>query len=112
MKVFAATFSFYILFLSVLPTFVSLSGAEKKHGQNTCCNISKHCEKKSDNNKDNGSSKGQCTPFFGCTKIQAVFPIIASLPIKDLSKNIQYAIFTESYISTSHTSVWHPPKVV
>jgi hypothetical protein len=113
MKIFAATLVFYILLLSVIPVLSSFKVTGKKEQcQKTCCHLSKPCEKKSDNKKDKGCPQGQCSPFFGCTKMQIVIPTFAALTSKQIVLDEGNSFFVQSYVSTSLASVWHPPKVV
>ena len=113
MKLFAASLGIYILFLAVLPTFVNLKLTDKKENcQRTCHPISKSCENKSGKN-DKGCSKGLCTPFFGCAKMQVVIPISATLPSKPaVVHEKHFSLYIEPHFSTVLISVWHPPKVV
>ncbi len=112
MKLFAAALSFYILFLAVLPTFANMKMSNMKGGcQKTCCPLSKPCENKSNNTKDNGCAKGQCTPFFSCAKMQVIIPVSTALPCKQVLYKHHYVLSFDSYYFTSLSSVWHPPKV-
>ena len=111
MKSFAATFGIYILFLTILPTFVNLIVSDKiEHCRKTCCPYAKSYENKSEK-KDNGCNKEQCTPFFGCTKMQVIIPFSASLPCKPVISKTHFILFVESCFSTALTSVWHPRKL-
>ncbi len=113
MKIFAATLGFYILLLSVIPVLSNFKVTGKKEQcQKTCCHLTKSCEKKSDNKKDKGCPQGQCSPFFGCTKMQIVVPTFAALISKQIVLGERISFFVQSYVTTSLSSVWHPPQVV
>ncbi|MCX6290816.1 MAG: hypothetical protein NT126_03540 [Bacteroidetes bacterium] len=111
MKLFAAFFSFYILFLTVSPSFLIMKVEKKEHCRKERCHASKPCEKKSDHKKEKSCPKGQCTPFFGCVKVQVVIPSFVVLSDKQPVQKKTFAFFVESYSSASLASIWHPPQV-
>lgn len=112
MKTAALIWALYILFLALLPSFNILpsSPAAAKRKVNCCTN--KSAGEKSASNSGKDCSKKNCTPFFGCTKIQLFVSKTTLLHFISI-------IFKEKFITPSETSRqlfvsdhWHPPQLI
>ena len=110
MKKFTLVFGVYILFLMVLPSFaMTVSRAKPVCPQKTCCHKCKSSQNSKGNQKDN--SKGNCTPFFGCSNIQVVVqqtekaPSVAAIGIQN------FIIYLPSVTSDFCSESWHPPRI-
>lgn len=109
MKTFAFIFSFYILFLAVLPTF-EINIAKPT----TCCCHQKACCPKAKSHqmpKNNDCSKGNCTPFCGCGNIQVVVPQSEKAPVVDVMNIQKFTVYMESFTSDFISESWHPPRI-
>jgi len=109
MRTFAFIFSFYILFLAVLPSLaMSVSKGKPACCQKTCCHKCKSTQNSKNNQSDN--PKGNCTPFFGCSNIQVVVPQTEKSPSINVIYIQKYTSYTESFTSDFYAESWHPPK--
>ncbi|MEO6638881.1 MAG: hypothetical protein ABIN25_11420, partial [Ginsengibacter sp.] len=74
--------------------------------------MNKPTNKQSESSEKNDCSKGRCTPFFGCRKIQGVVQQITSLKVLLLSFEQTFSYESESLLSLFVAFHWHPPKTV
>lgn len=110
MRGFIIIFGIYILFLSVFPAFITTSSEDSKiHCKSSTCPFAKEYENKSEGEKSNNSSK-QCTPFFGCAKMQIILPPFTVLPVKITSFVNTIPTSIKLYFYDPYTTIWHPPK--
>ena len=84
MKIITLFLAFYVLFLAVLPAPGTIYSVNNTNKCQKKCPHAGQPEKQKDG-KDNGCSKTNCTPFFGCSKMQIVFTKTTSsniVPVK------------------------------
>jgi hypothetical protein len=107
MKTFALIFSFYILFLAVMPSFV-----HKISKTSTCCHKKECCKKakQEQQSKNSPCSKGNCTPFFGCTNIQVVVTQSEKVPSVNVIIIQKDSAYIEFLTSDFYSKSWHPPR--
>jgi hypothetical protein len=107
MKTFAFLFSFYILFLAVLPSFANnIAKSKTRCHQKACC----HKAKSAQQSKNNNCPKGNCTPFFGCNNIQVIVPQIEKSLSVDVIKIKKITVYLDFFTSDFYAKSWHPPR--
>jgi hypothetical protein len=109
MRVFTFIFSFYFLLLAVYPAFASSNklSTKGKCCKTTCCKKGNEQKK-----KDNGCNKGNCTPLFGCTKVQLTINTIEKVAFRKLFFTTKkYPQYSEKFDFSFSADAWHPQKL-
>lgn len=111
MRFFCFAYSLYFLFLAILP---AVYHSNDREGMNAKCGKSVCCKKKSNPRKADSEKKGSdnnCTPLFGCTKIQLIINKVEQVNIRTVSVEVFYPYFTENFSNTFSSNTWHPPRI-
>ena len=111
MKAIALLLCFYILFLTALPSIaVALKNSRPGCHQKTFCKKCKISQPYKEKKKD--CTKGNCTPFFGCNKLQEiVVQQTEKAPSASVITILNFSIYKESITTDYYSEFWHPPRL-
>jgi len=108
MKIFALTFSFYLLFLAIYPAFGASIGK-----MNAAPSSKSYCHDTHGGKHSNGNEscpKGTRTPLFGCPYIQLIIHQIDEIHFSSITITIENSFYKESPYVVFLLLPWHPPK--